>query len=789
MTIFARSVFLSFVCSLTMTLGSISAPVACAQDSLPAQQADSAKPDAPAEPAAGGESSPQPSQPKTDLGPQASVLDGGVEQLVEKIRPSVVIVRFRGRNNRESGLGSGFIVTSDGLIATNRHVLGDARPIEVELSDGRVFPVTEVHATDRDMDLALVRITAKDLPELPLGDSDQLKQGQPIIAMGNPNGLELSVVAGLIAGVRDIEGQSMIQLHVPIEQGNSGGPVVDLQGRVLGLMTLKNRVTAYLGYAMPVNELRRLIESPNPIPMSKWLTIGQLDRAQWEVLGNANWRQRAGRLHVDGLGEWFGGRSLCLQTADLPALPQELSVEVRLDDEQGAAGLAFLADGGHQHYGFYPTAGMLRLTRFEGPTVSSWRIIEDVRTDHYRRGEWNHLRVRIENDRIRCFINGELIITHSPVPFEFQRFGLVKFRDTSAGFRRFRQGPDLTVDNVTADQLAALTDLVREIDPQRPPRTQLVEQAREVSPRAAVALRDRARQLERQAERLRQLADQLHVRSVQSQLLQELEQPEADCNLLRCALLVASLDNEEIDVDAYLKQVDSLVRDVQAKLKPEASVRQKISALNETLFKDHGFHGSRTNYYHRSNSYLNEVIDDREGLPITLAVLYMEVARRLDLPLFGVGLPGHFVVGWKERQESPEEDPALRLIDVFDAGTELAIDDVIVRVERETARPFDKRFLESQTKRAIVQRILRNLWNVALGQEDRESMLRYTDTLLRIDESSAEHRWFRALLQLQTGRLDEAVEDVDWLLENPSPQINPLEVRQLRQHLRSIQDR
>ncbi|MEZ6054671.1 MAG: trypsin-like peptidase domain-containing protein, partial [Planctomycetaceae bacterium] len=120
-----------------------------------------------------------------------------VEQLVERVKPSVVVVTFSGRDGGQMGLGSGFVLDSEGLIATNLHVIGEARPIMVRTFDGKKYPVVEVHATDRTHDLAILRVDAKGLPELELGDSDALRQGQSVVAFGNPQGLEHSVVQGV----------------------------------------------------------------------------------------------------------------------------------------------------------------------------------------------------------------------------------------------------------------------------------------------------------------------------------------------------------------------------------------------------------------------------------------------------------------------------------------------------------------------------------------------------------------------------------------------------------------
>ena len=119
-----------------------------------------------------------------------------VEELARDLKPSVVVVDSLGRDGEQRGVGTGFVVHPDGLVATNLHVVGEARPIRVTLSDGKVHAATAVHAFDRRLDLAVVKIDARGLPALPLADSDALQQGQEVVALGNPQGLEYSVVAG-----------------------------------------------------------------------------------------------------------------------------------------------------------------------------------------------------------------------------------------------------------------------------------------------------------------------------------------------------------------------------------------------------------------------------------------------------------------------------------------------------------------------------------------------------------------------------------------------------------------
>src|SRR5262249_60273793 len=108
---------------------------------------------------------------------------------------------------------------------------------------------------------------------------------------------------------------------------------------VKGTLTLKAALTPNLGFAMPVNLLQSLIDHPNPVPMARWLTLGALDPREWTPLWGARWSQKAGRIAVEGAGDGFGGRSICLSQQPVPDRPFELAVSVKLEDESGAARL------------------------------------------------------------------------------------------------------------------------------------------------------------------------------------------------------------------------------------------------------------------------------------------------------------------------------------------------------------------------------------------------------------------------------------------------------------------
>lgn len=663
--------------------------------------------------------------------PAAAEPAADVAALAAEARKSVAIVRHYGRDGRQDGVGAGVIVGRDGLVATCFHVIGEARPVSVELSDGRRFDVVEVFASDRKLDLAVVRIAVSNLPALKLGDSAALKQGAAVIAIGNPLGLEHSVVQGVVSAKRDFDGVEMIQLAIPIESGNSGGPLLDTKGRVQGLLSMKSAVTANLGFAVPVNELKSLLERPNPVQMSGWLKLGALDTKLWEPLMGARWSRKAGRVLVEGLGDGFGGRSLCLARQAVPAMPYEISVTVKLDDESGAAGLAFASDAGDRHYGFYPTAGQFRLTRFDGPNVFSWNILSEFKTPHYKPGDWNTIAVRIETNRITGFVNGELVMESPDAEWREGRVGLAKFRETKAQFRDFRVGTNLIA--------------VRRGTDSSDERGQLME---------------RARKLEKEAAELRRAASVVHAKRTGTALVEALRGPEEKIDLFHGALLVARLDNPDLDLDSYRAELAVLGAELKSRLADAAAETAKVATLTRFLFQEQGFHGSRNDYHNRANSYVSDVLDDREGLPITLAVIYLELARQIGLTnVVGLPVPTHFMVSYRPAHGVEQ------IIDVFNGGKTLTRSDAVELVADGAERITDDDFKPAR-KREIITRMLRNLHGVAQRGGTPEEAVRYLDVIVALNPDSAFDRLARARAHMQRSDNAAAREDLRWLLDH-----------------------
>jgi S1-C subfamily serine protease len=190
-----------------------------------------------------------------------------VIRVARQARPAVVSV------SRQGGSGSGVVIRPNGVIVTNAHVVGDAEQVRVRLAGGRTLP-GRVLGTDPVVDIAVVKVDAENLPVAPIADSDDLDVGQAAIAIGNPLGLEGTVTTGVVSATnrqRDPDDPvGFIQTDAAINPGNSGGPLLDSQGRVIGINTWIIRANN-LGFAVPINVARDVAEQV--------LTTGRVRRA------------------------------------------------------------------------------------------------------------------------------------------------------------------------------------------------------------------------------------------------------------------------------------------------------------------------------------------------------------------------------------------------------------------------------------------------------------------------------------------------------------------------------
>ena len=184
---------------------------------------------------------------------------------VDRVLPAVVSIRVE-QDIGQQKLGSGFIVRSDGRILTNQHVVGDAKTAFVRLRDGTTMLGHVVRAS-MFSDLALIKIEGKNLPTAPIGDPTTLRPGETVLAIGIPLGLEETVTRGIVSSVeRDVAGTKYIQTDAALNPGNSGGPLINERGEVVGVNTMKQRDAERLNFAIRIDEAKELISGEIEVP-------------------------------------------------------------------------------------------------------------------------------------------------------------------------------------------------------------------------------------------------------------------------------------------------------------------------------------------------------------------------------------------------------------------------------------------------------------------------------------------------------------------------------------------
>ncbi len=246
------------------------------------------------------------------------------------------------------------------------------------------------------------------------------------------------------------------------------------------------------------------------------------------------------------------------------------------------------------------------------------------------------------------------------------------------------------------------------------------------------------------------------LETVRDRLEDILARPDSDVNLAEAALLVAAEEYRGLDVRAYLVRLDEMGEALRQRLEEEPRPERAIMALNRYLFQEQGFRGNIDEYYDARNSYLNEVMDRRTGIPITLSTIFMEVARRAGLEVEGVSLPGHFVV----RVLTPARP---LLVDPFHAGMLLMEKDCQERLDRifNGKVKLEPRMLRPCRRKDMIERILRNLKALYLRDQDKDRALRVVDLLVRIQPGSAEDLRDRGILYAALDCYDLAARDLE----------------------------
>lgn len=228
--------------------------------------------------------------------------------------------------------------------------------------------------------------------------------------------------------------------------------------------------------------------------------------------------------------------------------------------------------------------------------------------------------------------------------------------------------------------------------------------------------------------------------------------------LLDTALLIARDEYPDLDAAGYAAQVDTYAAALRPQLEQDIDLPARLTAINRYLFEEIGFAGNNVQYDDPRNSYLNQVVDRKLGIPISLAVIQMEVTRRLGMPLDGISFPGHFLV------RLPVDDGIL-VLDPYNKGRPVSADELRERASPHLGgqAPDDQQLLQilaPATHRMILMRMLRNLKGLYLERGDWERVARSADRLLKLSPDTAEALRDRGLAYRELGYAKGAREDL-----------------------------
>lgn len=248
-----------------------------------------------------------------------------------------------------------------------------------------------------------------------------------------------------------------------------------------------------------------------------------------------------------------------------------------------------------------------------------------------------------------------------------------------------------------------------------------------------------------------------------SQRLQQmLSGPDADISLVEAALLIARHGYPDLNVAAYLSRIEELAHMLRMRIGEDATPQERIADLNQFLFGDLGFSANSEDYYDPRNSFLNEVLERRTGIPITLSVIYMELGRSIGLPLQGVSFPGHFLV------KCAVPDGAV-VLDPYSGGISLGLQDLQKRLRDvrggEVSRAIVAELLVSASNKEIIVRLLRNLKAIYLREHKLDKALPVMDWIVTTMPSQAPEWRDRGMIYQELECARAALADFEAYLE------------------------
>ena len=246
----------------------------------------------------------------------------------------------------------------------------------------------------------------------------------------------------------------------------------------------------------------------------------------------------------------------------------------------------------------------------------------------------------------------------------------------------------------------------------------------------------------------------------------------------RAALAIGLEEYPTLDIGAYLRKLDTLAMRAEVLAGENRSVGNLLECLHEVLFVQEALRGNAEDYYDPRNSFLNEVLDRRLGVPISLSVIHIEVARRINLPVQGVGFPGHFLVRCMAEEHEIFIDP-------FNNGRVLSISDCQELLDRiyGGAVPVQPAYLSPMKNKAVITRMLYNLKGIYYQREEHQKALSVVDRILILNPGTPSEIRDRGLLYMQTSLFSKALADLEFYLQRTH---SPEDVSYIQAHIKTL---
>jgi regulator of sirC expression with transglutaminase-like and TPR domain len=247
--------------------------------------------------------------------------------------------------------------------------------------------------------------------------------------------------------------------------------------------------------------------------------------------------------------------------------------------------------------------------------------------------------------------------------------------------------------------------------------------------------------------------------SAQQNFQIEINKPDREINLSKAALAIAQTAYPDLDIDYYLEILETMAEELRDRLPKNRYPLKMVQTINSYLYEELGFSGNKNDYYDPRNSFLNDVLERRIGIPITLSLVYLEIAKHLDLPMVGIGMPGHFLI-------RPQFEDVGIFIDAFNQGEILFpqdCEDILSRISQRPV-PLKAEFLQPIDWRSFLARMLNNLKGIYLNQSQFGKALEIIEWLLLLFPDAPYERRDRGLISYQLGNFKQTIPDLKFYL-------------------------